>query len=248
MNIDAARDDVSNILRELAARLDDSQTIVDSESVVVRARKRVEQIRKSFQPVIDERLLGRPGRRSFAIHERQAIQQLLNTLVSETNSKIDALLSAHRRRIAEHDGEPEPPVSRNPDGSISLGEARKDELFAALSTSAEEGFRSMKASNLLPAVSDILFREWDPIGVNNNDLCRDEYESYVPGLVSLLLSGADEYKLESWLRRLQSDSMGMSEIDEGLHRRVARRLLGLLADTSSGAATDRAGIPAYPDS
>jgi hypothetical protein len=97
-----------------------------------------------------------------------------------------------------------------------------------------------KASDLLPVVSEILFREWDPIGVNDNELCRDEYDSYVPGLVHALLSGADEYKLASWLRRVQSDSMGMSVIDEELHRRVARRLLGLLADAEPGAAPDPA--------
>ncbi len=92
----------------------------------------------------------------------------------------------------------------------------------------------VKASDLLPVVSDILFREWDPIGVNDNDLCRDEYDGYVPGLVHFLLSGADEYKLASWLSRVQRDSMGMSVIDEERHRRVARRLLDLLADDAPG--------------
>jgi hypothetical protein len=97
-----------------------------------------------------------------------------------------------------------------------------------------------KYSDLLPIVSEILFREWDPIGVNDSELCRDEYDSYVPGLVDALLSGADEYELASWLRRIQSDSMGMSVIDEELHRRVARRLLGLLADAEPAAAGDGA--------
>ena len=95
-----------------------------------------------------------------------------------------------------------------------------------------------KASDLLPVVSDILFREWDPIGVNSNELCRDEYDGYVQGLVHFLLLGANEYKLAAWLRRVQSDSMGMSVIDEELHRRVARRLLGLLADAEPGTAAD----------
>ena len=99
-----------------------------------------------------------------------------------------------------------------------------------------------EASRLLPDVKDILFREWDPIGVNDNELCRDEYDGYVPGLVQALLAGADEHKLAAWLRRVQSESMGMSVIDEELHRRVARRLLGLLADAEPGAAPDRRGI------
>lgn len=86
-----------------------------------------------------------------------------------------------------------------------------------------------KASRLLPAVRDILFRVWDPIGVNDNELCRDEYESYAPAVVQLLLSGADEYKLASRLSDFQRVSMGMSVIDEELHRRVARRLLELVS-------------------
>jgi hypothetical protein len=99
-----------------------------------------------------------------------------------------------------------------------------------------------KASDLLPVVSDILFREWDPIGVNSNELCRDEYDAYVTGVVHWLLSGVDEYKLASRLSQIQRDSMGMSVIDEELHRRVARRLLGLLADAEPGAAPDRRGM------
>lgn len=56
-----------------------------------------------------------------------------------------------------------------------------------------------KASELLPGVQEILFREWDPIGVNDSKLCHDEYNSYAPAVVQLLLSGADEYKLAARL-------------------------------------------------
>ena len=85
-----------------------------------------------------------------------------------------------------------------------------------------------RVSPLLPAVQDILFREWDPIGVNDNELCRDEYDSYASWVVRLLLSGTDEYELAAGLSEIQRVGMGMSSIDEELHRRVARRLLGLL--------------------
>jgi hypothetical protein len=88
----------------------------------------------------------------------------------------------------------------------------------------------VKVSELLSAVSDILFREWDPIGVNDYELCRDEYNGYVPVVVQWLQSGADEYKLASRLSEIQRVSMGMSVIDEELHRRVARRLVRLLVD------------------
>lgn len=88
----------------------------------------------------------------------------------------------------------------------------------------------MKPAQLFPAVAEVLFREWDPIGVNDNELCRDEYDNYVPGIVALLLGGADEYKLASRLSEFARVSMGLSHTNDELHRRVARRLLALVAE------------------
>lgn len=81
---------------------------------------------------------------------------------------------------------------------------------------------------LLLAVREMLFREWDPIGVNGNELCRDEYNSYAPTICRLLREGADEHKVANHLSQLQRISMGMSIIDEDLHRWVAWRLLSLV--------------------
>lgn len=83
------------------------------------------------------------------------------------------------------------------------------------------------ASQLYPVVSEILFREWDPIGVNSYESARDEYDSYVAGIIRLLLRGADEDKLASELSYLARVTIGLRG-DEELHRRVARRLRGLL--------------------
>jgi hypothetical protein len=35
---------------------------------------------------------------------------------------------------------------------------------------------------LLVAVQEVLIREWDPIGVKDSELCRDEYDSYAPAI------------------------------------------------------------------
>lgn len=86
----------------------------------------------------------------------------------------------------------------------------------------------VNATQLYPAVADVLFREWDPIGVNDNEQCRDEYNGYVQTVVALLLEGAGEYKLASRLSEFARVSMGLSHTDDELHRRVARTLLGLL--------------------
>jgi hypothetical protein len=88
----------------------------------------------------------------------------------------------------------------------------------------------MAKINRLPlAVQEVLFRDWDPIGVNWNEMCRDEYDTYAPTICRWLQQGVDESKLAGHLSQLQGVSMGMSVIDEELHRRVARRLIELVA-------------------
>jgi hypothetical protein len=82
---------------------------------------------------------------------------------------------------------------------------------------------------LLLAVQELLFREWDPIGVNDGELCRYEYDSYAPTICRWLREGSDEFKLANHLSQLQRVSMGMSTIDEELHRRVGRWLLELVS-------------------
>lgn len=89
-----------------------------------------------------------------------------------------------------------------------------------------------RIASMLPAVREILFREWDPIGVNDNPNCRDEYDSYGPTICRMLDENVDERRLAAHLSRLQRESMRMSVIDEELHRRVARRLIGLKATRS----------------
>lgn len=87
----------------------------------------------------------------------------------------------------------------------------------------------MNGVKIRSAVSEILFIEWDPIGVNYTEACRDEYDGYVAGLARLLLDGADEVKVAGRLGEIARVSMGLTGTDEELHRRTARRLVGLVA-------------------
>lgn len=56
-------------------------------------------------------------------------------------------------------------------------------------------------------VSEILFYVWDPIGINLNVACRDEYDDYVPIIAAYLLHEYGETRLgallifimESWI-------------------------------------------------
>jgi hypothetical protein len=82
--------------------------------------------------------------------------------------------------------------------------------------------------HLLNDVRAVLFLEWDPIGVNGNESCRNEYDSYARTIIDYLHQGKDEHKLTVYLAELQRNSMGLSVINEERDRRVARSLLRLV--------------------
>lgn len=85
-----------------------------------------------------------------------------------------------------------------------------------------------KFDRLLSAVKDILFREWDPIGVNECEECRHEYDCYAVSICKLLRAGADEFKLTGYLGRYQRESMGLTRVHAERDRHVAQQLLALL--------------------
>jgi hypothetical protein len=86
-----------------------------------------------------------------------------------------------------------------------------------------------KSDRLLRAVKEILFREWDPIGVNECEECRNEYDNYAVSIHKLLRAGADEFMLMAHLSRYQRESMGLTRVDAGRDWRVAQQLRTLLA-------------------
>ncbi len=86
----------------------------------------------------------------------------------------------------------------------------------------------MKFHKLLEDVKDILFHEWDPIGVNDNPLCRNEYDSYATTIVRYLREGADEKKILAHLGQLQRISMGLLQIDQTRDLHVTRQLINLV--------------------
>jgi len=61
---------------------------------------------------------------------------------------------------------------------------------------------------LYKKIDDILWFDWDPIGVN--DLApRDEYQSYVPEIFGLVKAKADRQEIANRLHKLETENMGM---------------------------------------
>ena len=85
----------------------------------------------------------------------------------------------------------------------------------------------MNQIRLFEAVKDILFSMWDPIGVNDNPSCSDEYDAYAPTIVRLLLEGADEHKIMGHLRQSEIN-LGLPQADEPHDLQIARQLINLV--------------------
>ncbi|MEM8737526.1 MAG: hypothetical protein AAGG38_03475 [Planctomycetota bacterium] len=69
----------------------------------------------------------------------------------------------------------------------------------------------------------MLINEWDPIGVGDEPLAHDEYDSYIPVIYRLITEGADEDKIARHLKKLETISMGVRS--SGDHNRtIAQRL------------------------
>jgi hypothetical protein len=62
---------------------------------------------------------------------------------------------------------------------------------------------------LYKKIDDILWYDWDPIGIN--DIApRDEYQSYVPEIFKLVKAKAGKQEIANRLHRLETENMAMS--------------------------------------
>ena len=58
-------------------------------------------------------------------------------------------------------------------------------------------------------IDEIVWTHWDPIGVNEYDEARDEYYSYLPQILTLLLSGAARNTIADFLFKIETQNMGL---------------------------------------
>ncbi|MCB1582775.1 MAG: hypothetical protein R3E90_04500 [Marinicella sp.] len=84
-----------------------------------------------------------------------------------------------------------------------------------------------KEKELIKHISKILWYEWDPIGLHNEqDEWSDEYDGYVPSIFNLLIEGRDGFKVSNHLTKLASENMGLNSIIGNEHDcKVAKKLI-----------------------
>ena len=82
---------------------------------------------------------------------------------------------------------------------------------------------------LAAAVREVLVRDWHPIEVCEWQEPQDEYDSYIPVIVKMILEHAGTDRIARHLTHLQTDNMGLSCQDsESNIRRVAEKLVQLV--------------------
>lgn len=62
---------------------------------------------------------------------------------------------------------------------------------------------------LYKRIDEILWFDWDPIGINAIDAARDEYYSYLFPLMNMVLDGTNREQVATYLYECETVNMGM---------------------------------------
>lgn len=89
---------------------------------------------------------------------------------------------------------------------------------------------------LYRAIDEILWRDWDPIGISGIEEARNEYQGYLPQVYRLALAG-DRAKIAAYLFSAATEQMGLTT-QRNQHLAVADKIL---------AAKDQSGVNSNDD-
>jgi hypothetical protein len=73
---------------------------------------------------------------------------------------------------------------------------------------------------LAQRINEVLFYVWDPIGVHNEPDARDEYDSYVPQVLSILKKENPEENLKQYLFKIAKEEMTLEVSQKTLYEVV----------------------------
>jgi len=76
-------------------------------------------------------------------------------------------------------------------------------------------------------VDEVLHYLWDPIGVSHVPEARDEYQSYLPHIFSLLIHRGDAEEIAEFLTKTATQAMGLADTNSGReHSKQIAAILG----------------------
>ena len=79
---------------------------------------------------------------------------------------------------------------------------------------------------LYKQIDEILWQDWDPIGINDEENIRDEYCVYVTKVFSLKIHGADKNKIAEYLYEMETINIGTNGNNQNCEF-VAQKIINL---------------------
>ncbi|WPB56295.1 hypothetical protein [Xylophilus sp. GOD-11R] len=83
-----------------------------------------------------------------------------------------------------------------------------------------------KSQSLFYKIKDILFQDWDPIGINRTEGAENEYDGYIPNLSAILCKENASLELVQYLRWIEEERMGL-EFNEPAALEIVQKILAL---------------------
>ena len=74
-------------------------------------------------------------------------------------------------------------------------------------------------------IREVLLNDWDPHNASRLESAHSAYDGYVPPLLHLLSTGADEEAVMDFLHEREKESMCFPSLGKERLRRVARKLI-----------------------
>ncbi|HKP70718.1 MAG TPA: hypothetical protein VJV05_15630 [Pyrinomonadaceae bacterium] len=102
------------------------------------------------------------------------------------------------------------------------------DLINSIPTEGEPSIkRHSRAAEIVNAIRDVFYEDWDPLGVNDYPSTNGEYYGYIGRVYRLLVGSRSEGDLIDTLREVERDEMGAGPSSHEKLHAVANKLLGL---------------------
>ena len=83
-----------------------------------------------------------------------------------------------------------------------------------------------KQLELYRGIDEILWNDWDPIGINLLPSSRDEYQNYIPVIFRMVMKSVSIQDLEEYLDDVVRNRMGLRSIKKS-NQPVAKKIIAL---------------------
>ena len=83
-----------------------------------------------------------------------------------------------------------------------------------------------KQLELYRGIDEILWNDWDPIGINLLPSSRDEYQNYIPVIFRMVMKSVSIQELEEYLDDVVRNRMGLRSIKKS-NQPVAKKIIAL---------------------